>query len=77
MYYNFNCYVSYFKLVCIIILIIMLFNLFFRFIVHEINSKMVKSRIGVLTGREKTDVAVGWKLQPAAETVLGERERES
>jgi hypothetical protein len=63
MYYNF--------------LIIMLFNLFFRFIVHEINSKMVKSRIGVLTGREKNDVAVGWKLQPAAETVVGERERES
>jgi hypothetical protein len=59
MYYNFNYYVSYFKLVCIIILIIMLFNLFFRFIVHEINSKMVKSRIGVLTGREKNDVAVG------------------
>jgi hypothetical protein len=27
--------------------------------------------------REKTDVAVGWKLQPAVETVVDERERES
>jgi hypothetical protein len=36
------------------------------------NSKMVNSRIGVLTRREKadvtdTDVSVGWKLQPAVE----------
>jgi hypothetical protein len=44
------------------------------------NSKMIKSAMRVLTGREKTDVAdadmtVGWKLQPAAETVVSERER--
>jgi len=43
---------------------------------------MVKSGIVMLTGREKADVtdadvAVGWKLQPAAGTVVGERERES
>ena len=36
----------------------------------------------LLTEREKADVsdadvAVGWKLQPAAGTVVGERERES
>jgi hypothetical protein len=41
------------------------------------NSKMVKSGMRVLTGREKTEVAVGWKLQPAVGTVVGERERES
>jgi hypothetical protein len=30
------------------------------------NSKMIKSEMGVLTGREKVDadVVVGWKLQP-------------
>jgi hypothetical protein len=38
---------------------------------------MVKSRIGVLTGREKVDVAVGWKLQPAAGIIEDEKERES
>jgi hypothetical protein len=53
MYYNFNYYVSYFKLVCIVILIIILFNLFFKLVVHEINSEMV-----VLIGREKTDVVI-------------------
>jgi hypothetical protein len=36
---------------------------------------MVKSEIVLLTGREKADVAVGWKLQPATGTVVGERER--
>jgi hypothetical protein len=50
---------------------------FLKFVVHELNSKMV-----VLTGREKTDVTdadvlVGWKLQPAAGTVVDERERKS
>jgi hypothetical protein len=30
----------------------------------------------VLTGREKTDVTVGWKLQADTGTVMGERERE-
>jgi hypothetical protein len=43
---------------------------------------MVKSGMLVLTGREKADVAyadvaVGWKLQPAAGTVVEEREKES
>jgi hypothetical protein len=57
MYCNFNYYVSYFKLVCIIILIIMLFNLFFKFVVHKIHSKMVKSKMGVLTEKKKVDVA--------------------
>jgi hypothetical protein len=38
---------------------------------------MVKSGIVLLAGKEKVDVAVGWKLQPAAGTVVGERERES
>jgi hypothetical protein len=41
------------------------------------NSKMVKSGMGVLTRREKTDVAVGWKLQPTTGTVVSERERQS
>jgi hypothetical protein len=31
----------------------------------------------VLTGREKPDVIVGWMLQPTAEIVVGEREREN
>jgi hypothetical protein len=30
---------------------------FLKFVVHKLNSRMV-----VLTGREKTDMAVGWKL---------------
>jgi hypothetical protein len=55
---------------------------FLKFVVHELNSEMVKSRMMVLTGREKAnvadaDVAVGWKLQPAAGTVVGDSERES
>jgi hypothetical protein len=37
------------------------------------NSKMVKSGMRVLIGREKTEVAVGWKLQPVVGTVVGER----
>jgi hypothetical protein len=32
---------------------------FLKFVVHEMNSKMVKSVMMVLTGREKVDVAVG------------------
>jgi hypothetical protein len=40
---------------------------FLKFIVHKLNSEIVKSRMVVLTGREKVDVAdanvaVGWKL---------------
>jgi hypothetical protein len=43
---------------------------------------MVKSGMVVLTRRENTDVTdtdvpVAWKVQPAAGTVVGERERES
>jgi hypothetical protein len=38
---------------------------------------MVKSGIVVLTGRENINVAMGWKLQPAARIMVGERERES
>jgi hypothetical protein len=38
---------------------------------------MVKFEMVVLTVREKTDVTVGWKLQPAVETTVDERERES
>jgi hypothetical protein len=53
MYYNFNYYVSYFKLVCIIIIIIMLFNLFS----YKIDFKMIKSRMRVLIERENADVA--------------------
>jgi hypothetical protein len=44
---------SYFKFVCIIILIIMLFIFFLKFVVREINSKMVKFEMVVLIGREK------------------------
>jgi hypothetical protein len=38
---------------------------FIKFVVHEMNSKMIKSRMVMLTGREKTDVTdvvVGWIL---------------
>jgi hypothetical protein len=28
---------------------------FLKFVIHELNSKMVKSRMVVLNGREKTD----------------------
>jgi hypothetical protein len=40
---------------------------------------MVKSGMGVLSGRENADVdvAVGWKLQSPVGTVMGERERAS
>jgi hypothetical protein len=44
--------VSYFKLVCIIIIIIMLFNLFSC----KIDFKMIKSRMRVLIERENADV---------------------
>jgi hypothetical protein len=42
---------------------------------------MIKSEMRVLTVRENTDVTdvdvvVGWNLQPAAEIVVGVRERE-
>jgi hypothetical protein len=47
--------VLYFKLVCIIILIIMLFYLFFKFVAHKLNSEMVKFRIVVLNEIEKID----------------------
>jgi hypothetical protein len=40
-------YVSYFKFLC---------NCFLKFVVHKINSKMVKSGMVVLTEREKPDV---------------------
>jgi hypothetical protein len=46
------------------------------------NSKMIKSEILVLTGKEKTDVVdidvtMGWMLQPAVRVVVDEREREN
>jgi hypothetical protein len=46
------------------------------------NSKVVKSGMEMLTVRENADVVdadvfMGWKLQPAAGTVVSERERES
>jgi hypothetical protein len=46
------------------------------------NSKMIKSRMMVLTEREKGDMAdayvvVGWMVQPTAGALMGERERES
>jgi hypothetical protein len=52
---------------------------FLKFIVHELNSEMVKSEMTLLTGREKSDgdVAVGWKLHHAAKTVVDEMEREN
>jgi hypothetical protein len=52
---------------------------FLKFVIHEMNSKMVKSGMVMLTGREKvdTDVVVGWMLQPTFEALVGERERES
>jgi hypothetical protein len=40
-------YVSYFKFLC---------NYFLKFVVHKINSKMVKSWMVVLTEKEKADV---------------------
>jgi hypothetical protein len=46
------------------------------------NSKMIKSEILVLTGKEKTDVVdidvtMDWMLQPAVRVVVDEREREN
>jgi hypothetical protein len=38
---------------------------------------MVKCRMMVLAEREKTNVAAGWKLQHATETIVSERKRES
>jgi hypothetical protein len=32
---------------------------FLKFVVHELNSKMVKSEMLLLTGREKANVTVG------------------
>jgi hypothetical protein len=49
---------------------------FLKFVVHKINSKIVKSEMVVLTRREKADVAMGWMLQPATGAVVGKRERE-
>jgi hypothetical protein len=44
-----------------------------------LNFEMVKSRMTLLTGREKSDadVAVDWKLHPAAEIVVDEMKKES
>jgi hypothetical protein len=57
-------------------------QLFFKFFVHEINYKMIKSRMVMLTEKEKAnvadaDVAVDCILQRAAGALVGERERES
>jgi hypothetical protein len=41
-------YVSYFNFLCIC---------FIKFVVHEINSEMIKSIMVLLTGREKSDIA--------------------
>jgi hypothetical protein len=38
------------------------------------NYEIVKSRIVMLTVRQKTDVAVSWMLHPTARAVLGESE---
>jgi hypothetical protein len=51
-------YVPYFKF---------LYNYFFKFIIHKMNSEMVKSKMMMLAGREKTDVTdadmiVHWML---------------
>jgi hypothetical protein len=50
---------------------------FLKFVDHELNSEMVKSGMVVLTGRENADMTVGWKVQPAAGTIVSEKERES
>jgi hypothetical protein len=55
---------------------------FLKFVVHELNSEMVKSEMVVLIERENAgvadaNVAVGWKLHPAAGTIVSEREREN
>jgi hypothetical protein len=41
------------------------------------NSKMIKSRMMVLTKRVKADVAMSWILQAAGGAVMDEREREN
>jgi hypothetical protein len=51
------------------------------FFVHKINSKIVKSEIVVLTGREKTnitdaDVTISLMLQLAAGCIVDEKKRE-
>jgi hypothetical protein len=50
---------------------------FLKFIIHEINSKMVKTKMVVLTEREKDDanVTMSWMLQPTSEVLVSERER--
>jgi hypothetical protein len=48
--------VSYFKLVCIVVLFLCYLICFLKFVVREMNSEMVKSEMLVLTGREKADV---------------------
>jgi hypothetical protein len=52
---------------------------FLKFIVYEINSKMIKYGMVVLIEREKADadVTMGWILQSAAGALVGERGRES
>jgi hypothetical protein len=50
---------------------------FLKFVVHKLNSEMVKSGMVLLTEREKINVSVGWKLQSAAGNIVDERERES
>jgi hypothetical protein len=52
---------------CVVISIKFLCICFLKFVAHKMNSKMVKSRMMVLTEREKADVvdadmAVGWML---------------
>jgi hypothetical protein len=47
--------VSYLKLVCILILTIIYSICFLKFVVPEMNSKMVKSGMGVLIGRVNDD----------------------
>jgi hypothetical protein len=53
-----------------------------KFVVHKLNSEMVKSEIMMLTERKKSDITdvdmtVGWKLQAAVKIIVGKRERES
>jgi hypothetical protein len=55
---------------------------YIKFVVRELNFEIVKFGMVVLAGRENADVTdadvpVGWKLQPAAGTIVGESERES
>jgi hypothetical protein len=48
---------------------------FLKFIIHELNSEIVKFEMVVLTVREKVDVTVGWKLQPTAGTIVDEMKK--